>query len=93
MTPAYEADFDEKVADINDDYRQATERAQQGQHTESLDEMTGVQALERKHPSLPICPGKVERREFACTVPQAQVNTSGTVRCLSSATSMSPAVN
>ena len=26
--------------------------------------MTGVQALERKHPGLPICPGKVERREF-----------------------------
>lgn len=26
--------------------------------------MTGVQALERKHPSLPLAPGKVERREF-----------------------------
>ena len=64
MTPAYEADFDEKVTDINEDYKQATERAKQGQHTESLDEMTGVQAVERKHPSLPICPGKVERREF-----------------------------
>ena len=28
------------------------------------DELTGVQALERKHPGLPMAPGKVERREF-----------------------------
>jgi len=26
--------------------------------------LTGVQALERKHPGLPLAPGKVERREF-----------------------------
>ena len=26
--------------------------------------MTGIQALERKHPGLPMVPGKVERREF-----------------------------
>jgi hypothetical protein len=64
LTPAYEADFDDKVSDINDVYKQASERAKQGQHTESLDEMTGVQALERKHPGLPMRPGKVERREF-----------------------------
>lgn len=30
----------------------------------STDEMTGVQALERIHPGLPLAPGKVERREF-----------------------------
>ena len=64
MTPAYEEGFDEKVTDINDAYKQALERAKQGQHTESLDEMTGVQALERKRPGLPMCPSKVERREF-----------------------------
>jgi transposase len=64
LTPAYEDGFDEKVADINEVYKQAPERAKQGQHTESLDEMTGVQALERKHPDLPMCSGKVERREF-----------------------------
>jgi len=29
----------------------------------SNDELTGVQALERKHPGLPLAPGKVERRE------------------------------
>jgi putative transposase len=30
----------------------------------STDELTGVQALERKDPNLPLLPGKVERREF-----------------------------
>jgi transposase len=30
----------------------------------STDELTGVQALERKAPNLPLTPGKVERREF-----------------------------
>ena len=64
MTPAYEDDFDEKVADVNEVYKQAAARARQGQRTESLDEMTGVQALERKHPGLPMRPGKVELREF-----------------------------
>lgn len=64
MTPAYEAGFDAKVTDINAVYKAAPERAKQGQRTESLDEMTGVQALERKHPGLPMCPGKVARREF-----------------------------
>jgi hypothetical protein len=28
------------------------------------DELSGVQALERKHPGLPVRPGKVERREY-----------------------------
>lgn len=30
----------------------------------STDELTGVQALERKYPGLPLAPGKVERREL-----------------------------
>lgn len=37
---------------------------EQGEQTVSTDELTGVQALERKHPGLPLAPGKVERREF-----------------------------
>ena len=45
-------------------YAEATERAQQGEMTVCTDELTGVQALERKHPGLPLAPGKVERREF-----------------------------
>jgi len=34
--------------------------AQKGEVVMSIDEMTGVQALERKHPGLPMTPGKVE---------------------------------
>ena len=35
-----------------------------GTHVFSTDEMTGIQALERAAPTLPMQPGKVERREF-----------------------------
>jgi len=42
----------------------ASERHEQGERTVSTDELTGVQALERKHPGLPMQPGHVERREF-----------------------------
>jgi len=45
-------------------YHQAPTLAEKGERVESVDEMTGVQALERKHPGLPMLPGKVERREF-----------------------------
>ncbi len=64
MTPVYEAGFDDKVAAINEAYKQAPELAKQGERLESIDEMTGVQALERKHPDLPMQPGKVRRIEF-----------------------------
>jgi hypothetical protein len=33
----------------------------------TTDEMTGVQALERLHPSLPMTPGQPERREYEYT--------------------------
>lgn len=52
------------MADINQLYQKAPELAKQAERVESVDEMTGVQALERKHPDLPLLPGKVERREF-----------------------------
>ncbi len=48
-------------------YRQAPELAKEGERTISSDELTGVQALERKHPGLPLAPGKVQRREFEYT--------------------------
>jgi transposase len=35
-----------------------------GERILSTDELTGVQALERKHPGLPVAPGRVERREL-----------------------------
>ncbi len=45
-------------------YQQAPLLSHQGEAVVSTDEMTGVQALERKHPGLPLLPGQVERREF-----------------------------
>ena len=45
-------------------YQEAPCLAAEGEQTVSTDELTGVQALERKHPGLPLAPGKVERREF-----------------------------
>ncbi len=45
-------------------YRRAQELTKAGERVLSTDEMTGVQALERRHPTLPMQPGKVERREF-----------------------------
>jgi putative transposase len=64
LTPEPDEQLEQKIADINALYRQAPELAQQGERTLSTDELTGVQALERKHPGLPMAPGKVERREF-----------------------------
>jgi putative transposase len=64
LTPGDDPDFDEKVADVCQVYRDAPERHEQGERTVSTDELTGVQALEQKHPGLPMAPGKVERREF-----------------------------
>ena len=45
-------------------YQAATAAAEQGVRTVSIDEMTGIQALERVAPSLPVKPGQVERRAF-----------------------------
>jgi DDE superfamily endonuclease len=45
-------------------YQAAPTAAEQGVQTVSIDEMTGIQALQRAAPSLPMKPGHVERREF-----------------------------
>jgi transposase len=45
-------------------YQTAQHRAEQGEAIVSTDEMTGVQALEPKHPDLPMQPGRVLYREF-----------------------------
>jgi hypothetical protein len=45
-------------------YQAAPSAAEQGVQTVSIDEMTGIQALERAAKSLPMKPGQVERREF-----------------------------
>jgi transposase len=41
--------------------------SKQGVHTVSVDEMTGIQALQRIAPTQPMKPGQVERREFEYT--------------------------
>ncbi|MDQ5852564.1 MAG: hypothetical protein M3380_10955 [Chloroflexota bacterium] len=64
LTPPKDDQFDAKVGDICSVYREAPVRAAQGDRSVTTDELTGIQALERKHPGLPLAPGKVERREF-----------------------------
>jgi DDE superfamily endonuclease len=64
LTEVPDEQFDEKVEDINTLYRQAPELAKKSERALCTDELSGVQALERKHPKLPMAPGKVERQEF-----------------------------
>jgi transposase len=64
LTPPKDDQFDAKVTDICGVYHEAPTLAEQGDRIVTTDELTGIQALERKHPGLPLAPGKVERREF-----------------------------
>src|SRR5260370_35749853 len=59
-----DAQRDEKIRDGCGVYARAPERAKGGERTISMDELTGVQALERKSPDLPMQAGHVLRREF-----------------------------
>lgn len=52
------------MADVTSLYLQAPALHAAGERVMSTDEMTGMQALERKHPTIPMGPGRVERREF-----------------------------
>jgi len=56
--------FEEKCHDICQTYRLAPKRAQAGVETVSIDEMTGIQALEHAAPILPMRAGKVQCQEF-----------------------------
>jgi DDE superfamily endonuclease len=64
LTPPIDPHKDVTVKALCTLYEQAPQLAHKGEQTVSTDELTGVQALERKHPGLPLAPGKVERREF-----------------------------
>lgn len=55
---------DEKIQAICEVYRQAMARAQVGEFTFSLDEKSGIQALERRAPMKPMKPGYDEKREY-----------------------------
>jgi transposase len=63
LTPKPDPAFDTKCADICAVYKAAA-TAGDTHCTISIDEMTGIQALERIAPGLPMAPGKIERREF-----------------------------
>ena len=56
--------FKQQVHEVCDTYQEALARHERGDYTMSVDEMTGIQALERKHPTKPMRPGLVERPEF-----------------------------
>jgi len=63
LTPKPDPAFETKCADICAVYKAAA-AADETHRTVSIDEKTGIQALERIAPGLPMLPGKVERREF-----------------------------
>jgi transposase len=57
--------FDERVASLCDAYRDAIPLyEQEGVHTICLDEMTGIQALQRIAPDLPVAPGLAAKLEY-----------------------------
>ena len=64
LTPKPDPEFETQCADICTVYHDAPAAAQQDVRTVSIDEMTGVQALERAAPDLPMRPSKVVRRAF-----------------------------
>lgn len=79
----YEAD----VRKVCQTYADAPRLAEQGAHVISTDEKTGIQALERIHPTKPTKPGMTERIEFEykrhgtlCLIANFDVVT-GTVIC------------
>jgi hypothetical protein len=59
--------FGQQAAAVCGLYEQAGRLAEQGVHLVSTDEKTGIQALERLHPDLPMGPGRVQRREYEYT--------------------------
>jgi transposase len=56
--------FRERVATVCEAYEQAGRLEEQGIHTVSTDEKTGIQALERLYPDIPMGPGRIQRREY-----------------------------
>lgn len=56
--------FEQQVRQICEVYAQAKDLHERGVHVVSTDEKTGMQALERLHPTKPTRPGLIELREF-----------------------------
>ena len=59
-----EETFKKEVNNVCDTYHQATERVEKGIITVSIDEKTGIQALERISSTKPMKQGVIEKREF-----------------------------
>jgi len=59
-----DAEFSSKCGDVCQTYQLAPQRAAAGIETRSIDEMTGVQTLERATPTQPMRPGRPEQSEF-----------------------------
>jgi transposase len=57
-------EFSERSQAVCQAYAQAPALHQQQTHLVSTDEKTGIQALERDAPTLPVRPGQVERQEY-----------------------------
>ena len=55
-----------KVEDLCEVYQQASARAEPGELTYHLDEMTGIQAIARTKPDIPPKPGRSTGVEFDC---------------------------
>ncbi len=64
MTAVTDEQREEKIIEGCQVYARAPARGKAGERTISMDELTGVQALERKYPDLLMLPGHVLRREF-----------------------------
>ena len=62
--PADPEVFRQQAAAVCDTYEQARRLAEQGIHVMSTDEKTGIQALERLYPDIPMGPGRVQGREY-----------------------------
>jgi len=59
--------FRQQAATVCGLYEQAGRLAEQGIHLVSTDEKTGIQALERLSPDIPMGPGRVQSREYEYT--------------------------
>jgi hypothetical protein len=63
LTAKHDERFEEKCHAICETYQLAAQRAAVGIETVSIDEMTGIQALQRTAPTLLMRPGTVEYQE------------------------------
>jgi len=64
LTSKLDDNFEEKCLDICETYKEAIPRNEHGEKTFSIDEMTGIQALERTVETKPMKSGKPEYQEF-----------------------------